>query len=151
MIRCDPPKFEPKPFPVYGPKAFAAIGSLPDTLTDRSLCITMQRKTPSQTVERFLQSKARAEIGTLCESLPAWADANRQTVESAYRKMGDLTFLGDRDAEIWMPLFAVCAVDAQGNSDVDRPEVRGEFVYPCCWGIPDTVGLYAAKANTSRI
>ena len=33
-------------FPVYGPKAFAAIGKLPDTLGDRSICIAMQRRLP---------------------------------------------------------------------------------------------------------
>ena len=57
--RCDGPKHELKHFPVYGPKAFAAIGRLPDTLTDRSIVITMQRRTKDQKVERFLTARNR--------------------------------------------------------------------------------------------
>lgn len=109
VYRCDPPKFEPKPFPVYGPKAFAAIGSLPDTLADRSLCITMQRKTGTQSVGRFLQSRAGAESETIRASLSAWAGRNRADVQNAYTQAPDLPFLRDREAELWMSLFAICA------------------------------------------
>jgi hypothetical protein len=112
VYRCEPPKFEPKPFPVYGPKAFAAIGSLPDTLADRSLCITMQRKTGAQTVGRFLQLRARAESETIRASLSAWAERNRADVQNAYMQAPDLPFLWDREAELWMSLFTTCAVAA---------------------------------------
>lgn len=110
--RCDGPKNDLKYFPVYGPKAFAAIGGLPDTLADRSLCITMQRKTAKQTVARFLQSKGRTETEPTRALLAAWAVSNRETVRAAYEGMTDLGFLTDRDADLWMPLFAVCAVAA---------------------------------------
>jgi Protein of unknown function (DUF3631) len=110
--RCDGPKNEVKHFPVYGPKAFAAIGGLPDTLADRCVCLTMQRKTESQKVDRFLSTRAKAEARPLSESLAVWAEANNSTVESVYGEMGDLGFLSDRDADLWMPLFAVCAIAA---------------------------------------
>lgn len=110
--RCDGLKNELKHFPVYGPKAFAAIGGLPDTLADRCVCITMQRKTAAQATARFLQGKARAETESLGASLTAWATNNRQTVVMAYQKTPDLNFLQDREADLWMPLFAVCAVAA---------------------------------------
>jgi hypothetical protein len=110
--RCDGPNNDVKHFPVYGPKAFAAISGLPDTLMDRSLCITMQRKTAKQTVARFLQSKARAEVNPIRQLLAKWAEENRAIVCTAYESMGDLGFLTDRDADLWMPLFAVCAVAA---------------------------------------
>jgi hypothetical protein len=110
VMRCDPPKFEPKSFPVYGPKVFAAIGSLPDTLADRSLCITMQRKSDAQIVGRFLQRKAGPEAEPINASLKAWAEHNLADVQTAYMQSPDLTFLKDREAEIWLPLFAVCAV-----------------------------------------
>jgi hypothetical protein len=110
--RCDGPKNELKHFPVYGPKAFAAIGGLPDTLMDRSLCITMQRKTAKQTVTRFLQSKVRAEVEPIRALLAMWTENNRATVRATYESMEDLGFLTDRDADLWMPLFAVCAVAA---------------------------------------
>jgi hypothetical protein len=110
--RCDGPKNELKYFPVYGPKAFAAIGRLPDTLADRSLCITMQRKNANQMVARFLQSKARMEAEPIRALLAVWAQRNETDVRAAYESMGDLIFLTDRDADLWMPLFAVCAVAA---------------------------------------
>ena len=71
VTRCEPPRNEPKSFPVYGPKAFAAIGNLPDTLADRSIRITMQRKTAAQKVERFLFSRSQAAAEPIRELLSA--------------------------------------------------------------------------------
>jgi len=110
--RCDGPKNEVKHFPVFGPKAFAAIGGLPDTLADRSICITMQRKTASQTVARFLYSKGLSEAQPIRAMQTAWAEVHGEMVRSAYEGMGDLGFLADREADLWMPLFALCAVAA---------------------------------------
>jgi len=110
--RCDGPQNKVKHFPVFGPKAFAAIGGLPDTLADRSICITMQRKTASQTVARFLNSKGKMEAEPIRALLTSWAEQQRETVRTAYEGMADLGFLTDRDADLWMPLFAVCSVAA---------------------------------------
>jgi hypothetical protein len=108
--RCEPPSNKVHHFAVYGPKAFAAIGKLPDTLADRSICITMQRKSANQAVDRFLQGRAGADAEPLRESLTAWAELQTGTVRDTYEGMSDLGFLTDRDADLWMPLFAVCAV-----------------------------------------
>ena len=106
--RCDGPEHKVRHFPVYGPKAFAAIGTLPDTLADRCIHVTMQRKTPSQTVDRFLQGRAKDDAEPVRESLVEWAKAYQESVRCAYENMADLKFLSDRD--LWMPLFAVCTV-----------------------------------------
>jgi hypothetical protein len=108
--RCDGPEHKVRHFPVYGPKAFAAIGTLPDTLADRCIHVTMQRKTPSQTVDRFLQGRAKDDAEPVRESLVEWAKAYQESVRCAYENMADLKFLSDRDADLWMPLFAVCTV-----------------------------------------
>jgi len=110
--RCDGPDHKVVPFPVYGPKAFAAIGTLPDTLADRCIHLTMQRKTPSQTVDRFLQGRAKADAEPVRESLMEWAETRYELVHAEYEGMDDLRFLSDRDADLWMPLFAVCTVAA---------------------------------------
>jgi len=117
--RCVPPDFAVRNFPVYGPKAFAAIGTLPDTLADRCIHVTMQRKTPSQTVGRFLQGRAKADAEPISESLVEWAETCQEPVRRAYENMHDLKFLSDRDADLWMPLFAVCTEAA--------PERLGEL------------------------
>lgn len=110
--RCDGPKNELKFFPVYGPKAFAAIGRLPDTLADRCICLEMQRKTTSQHVERFLSNRARMTAEPILEALSDWAKKNEARTEAAYEHLEDLGFLSDRDADLWMPLFAICSVAA---------------------------------------
>jgi hypothetical protein len=110
--RCDGPEHKVRHFPVYGPKAFAAIGTLPDTLADRCIHVTMQRKTPSQSVDRFLQGRAKADAEPVRESLVEWAETRSESVQAEYEGMNDLKFLSDRDADLWMPLFAVCTVAA---------------------------------------
>ncbi len=116
--RCDGPEHEVRHFPVYGPKAFATIGTLPDTLSDRCIHVTMQRKTDSQTVGRFLQGRAKADAVPLQASLAKWAKTHKKAISSAYESIDDLKFLSDdRDADLWMPLFSVCTVAAPGRLD----------------------------------
>jgi len=117
VTRCEPPNWEVRHFKVYGPKAFAAIGGLPDTLADRSICVNMQRKTQSQRVDRFLSARAGGDARPLSESLKAWAGRSAGAVKATYEHMPDLGFLEDRDADLWMPLFAVCAVVAPARTE----------------------------------
>jgi hypothetical protein len=91
---------------------FACIGSLPDTLADRCVIIQMQRRTEQQSVERFLHARAQTSAEPIRESLTAWATDQNELVRTAYELMPDLGFLKDRNAEVWMPLFAVCSVVA---------------------------------------
>ena len=108
--RCVPPDWAVEHFPVYGPKVFAAIGRLPDTLADRCIRIPMQRKTASQTTERFLFARTPAEAEPIHAELSKWTASNADSVCQAYNGMGDLSFLADREADLWMPIFALCAV-----------------------------------------
>ncbi len=119
VTRCEPPNWEVRHFPVYGPKAFAAIGGLTDTLADRCIVIPMQRKAASQAVGRFLQGRAKADADPIRVSFTEWAETCQESVRAAYEGMDDLKFISDRDADIWMPLFAVCTIAA--------PEQLGEL------------------------
>ena len=117
IARCHGQKHELKHFPVYGPKAFAVIGRLPDTLTDRRIVITMQRRTADQRVERFLAPRAKADTKAMRGHLASFGQTYHGAIEQAYNRLldADLKFLGDRDADLWMPLFAVCTVAAPGR------------------------------------
>lgn len=119
VTRCEPSgkDWEPVPFPVHGFKAFAAIGKLPDTLSDRCICIPMQRKPGSQTVARFLFARTPAEAEPLRNTISAWAGSRLDAVRESYESMSDLGFLEDREADLWMPLFAVCTVGASDRID----------------------------------
>jgi hypothetical protein len=95
---------------VYCPKALAAIGSLPDTITDRAIVIRMQRRTREEKIERFLLQKVKPQARETVKRIVAWGKQNRGTIEAAYTDAPDLDFLEDRDAESWAPLFSILAV-----------------------------------------
>lgn len=114
VARCEGKKNQLRYFPVYGPKAFAAIRELPDTLLDRSIVVEMQRRLPSDSVERFLRAMARYQSEPLRLSLKQYAQEHLEDIGSAYEHAvrSDLKFLSDREADLWIPLFAICAVYA---------------------------------------
>jgi hypothetical protein len=117
ILRCVGPTNNLKHFPVYGPKAFAVIGGLPDTLTDRSIVVTMQRRTVGQHVERFLAARAKKDVKAVCDALADFAKSDHEGVEQAYHQLldDDLKFLTDRETDLWLPLFALCSVAAPGR------------------------------------
>ena len=112
VTRCVPPDWEVEHFPVYGPKVFAAIGRLPDTLSDRCIRVPMQRKTTTQPVARFLFAKTPAEAAPVRDSIAAWAESRRDDVRDEYEGIEDIPLLADREVDLWMPLVAVCLVAA---------------------------------------
>jgi hypothetical protein len=124
--RCDGPKNELRHFSVYGPKAFAAIGRLPDTLMDRSIVITMQRRSADQPVERLLYANAKAESKPIALKLAAFRESRAGEVRTAYERLmkEDLQFLSDRDADLWIPLFALCSVVAPEKMPHMRASAR---------------------------
>jgi hypothetical protein len=111
-IRCAEGGARIERYNVFCPKALAAIGSLPDTISDRSICVPMQRRTRDERVERFLFQRAELEARAIRERVASWVVQNTDTVAAAYANAPDLDFIGDRDAEAWMPLFSVLAVIA---------------------------------------
>jgi hypothetical protein len=100
---------------VFCPKALATIGSLPETITDRAICIQMQRRIHAERIERFLFQKVEPEARKVRERFAPWAKHHQDTIQAAYVDAPDLDFLGDRDAEVWIPLFAILAVADSGR------------------------------------
>lgn len=93
-------------FDVYGPKAIAGIGNLPDTVTDRSIRIRLKRRASGETVAKFRRRFAESEASPLRDGPPP---------------MGTLVpdvpvpdELNDRAADSWEPLLAIA--DAAGGS-----------------------------------
>jgi hypothetical protein len=102
----------PKEFPVFGPKALAGIGDLPDTLADRSLRIRLDRLGPGERVERLLESKPPAEVDGLRESLAAWADLAVEQLKALDPEIP--AELDDRAADACLALLAIADL-AGGN------------------------------------
>jgi hypothetical protein len=95
--------------------------SLEEALADRAICITMQRETASQTVARFLHSKARSEVEPIRALQTAWAELHRETVHAVYEEMPDLGFLTDPDADFGCTIRPLCC------SRAGWPSTRGNL------------------------
>lgn len=109
VIRCfggNGKDYKMRDFETFCPKVIVLIGTLPDTLADRCIPVQMKRRT-DETLERFRFGRAKRETKSLVRSVNQWARANRTAVKRWYEK-NDLTCLADREAELWLPLFAVC-------------------------------------------
>lgn len=107
--RCVGQGHEIAEFRVYCPKVLCRIGKLPETIADRSIVVPMQRRKPCESVERFIHKRVEAAtepIGTASEMICA---AKRTQIIEAYETL-ELDFLQDRDAECWLPLFAMLSV-----------------------------------------
>jgi hypothetical protein len=96
-------------FSIYCPKIVAGIGRFPETVTDRAICVSMQRRKNSEVVSRFLYRSAEPEGQALRERAERFVGQRKSEIEAAYES-ADLAFLPDRDAEAWQPLFALLAV-----------------------------------------
>jgi hypothetical protein len=94
-----------KDFPVFSPKAIAGIGTLPDTVADRSIPIELQRRRPSEGVERFRQRKVGPQALPLQEAAAAWAQAHLEALTEAEPELPEE--LDDRAQDIIEPLLAI--------------------------------------------
>ena len=87
----------------WAPKAIAMIGLPPNTILDRSIVISLQRKPRNEVVEKLRFDRlAMVDIGPVAAR---WADYSRDALSAADPDVPD--GLGDRQADSWRPLLAV--------------------------------------------
>jgi hypothetical protein len=116
VIRCEGGNgkaYQPREFETFCPKVLILIGALPETLGDRCIPIQMKRHVQEK-LERFRIARVKAETRPIQAAAKEWARRNRAQVERWYNT-NDVTCLVDREAELWLPLFAVCFVAAPGR------------------------------------
>jgi hypothetical protein len=104
-------------FPVFGPKAIAGLGRLPDTVADRAIPVELRRRRPSERVERFRLRKAEREAVPVHDALRAWAEANLDALSRAEPELPDE--LDDRAQDIVEPLLVIA--DAAPYRRAQRP------------------------------
>jgi hypothetical protein len=97
-----------KQFPVFGPKALAGIGKLPDTVTDRSIPILMLKRKRTEPVQRFRERTVRKEAAPIAAALAEALAALPPALETDIP-----TELPDRAGDGWEPLLAIA--DAAGG------------------------------------
>jgi hypothetical protein len=93
-----------KRYSTYCPKAFGLIGRLTPTLMDRSIEITMRRKTAGEIVGR-LRRRDNDEHAILRQKCRRWADDNIEALRTAPEMVA--TGLDDRAIDCWEPLLII--------------------------------------------
>jgi hypothetical protein len=103
--RCVGPKQDLQEFEVYCCKALAGIGSLPDTVADRSIPIRLRRRKAAEKVARFRRREVEPVASTLRDQLTAWASGSVDELRDARPVMP--AEISDRAEEAWEPLIAI--------------------------------------------
>jgi len=102
-LRCVGPKQTPTEFPSFAMAALAGIGSLPDTITDRAVNVTMRRRRPDEQVSQFRTRRDGPILADLHDRLSEWAADAAGKLADAEPDMP----VEDRAADTWEPLVAV--------------------------------------------
>jgi hypothetical protein len=104
--KCTTKSHELQEFKSFGPKAFAGIGKVPDTVASRSIVIEMTRKRPGEQVASFHYRDMEEAKKPLVAALEAWSKSG--VVEQL--RQARPTFpdgFGDRQKDICEPLLAI--------------------------------------------
>ncbi len=106
-------------FECYCPKAFVLIGDVYDTLRDRCIMVTMRRRSPIEAASenKFRRAMVEPEAANLRDKMHALVMDHQSEIESAYAEMHSLSFLNDRDEELWSSLFAMARVLCPNRMD----------------------------------
>lgn len=113
VSRCVGKSFELRDFAVFCPRAIAGIGSLPDTIADRSIPIRMARRTRDEAVASFgarQRRDAEVEARGLREATERWVTQNIEALKDSRPEIP--TTLSDRAQDGAEPLLAIA--DAAG-------------------------------------
>ena len=124
VLRCvgEGSKQRVEQFDVFGAKALAGIGHLPDTLADRSISIRMKRRAPGESVQRLSEKRPPADAARLREDAERWATENHAALDAAEPKLPPE--LDDRAQDTAEPLLAIA--DLAGGDW--PPRVRSALV-----------------------
>jgi putative DNA primase/helicase len=95
---------KPRRFSTWAPKAIATIRKLADTLQDRSVIVTLQRKPRDAKVER-LRRRDTEEFKSLRSQAARWAADNFDKLVDPDPAVPEV--LNDRAADNWRPLLAI--------------------------------------------
>jgi putative DNA primase/helicase len=107
VVRCEGDQNEPKKFSTWCPKAIALIGSIADTLEDRSIHIEMKRKTDEDEIAPLRSDRIAGELDPLRRKLARWTRDNNH-VGGLDPAVPDN--LNDRAKDNWRPLIAIAEV-----------------------------------------
>src|SRR5262249_54081591 len=94
-------------FSVFCPKAFAGIGDLPDTISDRTIRIRLERRKRNgeEEIERYRIREQTDAAAELRDKLAQSLDPHLDHLRDLHPDLPDQ--LDDRAQDIWEPLLAI--------------------------------------------
>ena len=104
----------------FCPKAIAGIGSLPDTIANRSIPLRLQRKLASERIERFRRRRVEPESSVLRVALELWA---HDFVSAEHSEPDGLDDLPDRAADICESLLMIAKTCGDETTALAREAV----------------------------
>ena len=110
VLRTVGDDHEPRAFATYAAVAIGLIGTLPDTLADRSIPVVLKRKLSSEVTESFRIDRV-GHLEVLARKAARWAADNAEAIAKADPDMPP--GVHSRAADNWRPLFAIA--DAAGG------------------------------------
>jgi len=111
VLRLVGDDHEPRRFSTWAATVIAMIGSLPDTLEDRSVSVRLRRRRPDETVTPFRLDRT-ADLDRLASMAARWAADHLDDLRRADPDMPPA--LVNRAADNWRPLLAIA--DAAGGA-----------------------------------
>jgi Fe-S-cluster formation regulator IscX/YfhJ len=103
--------WEPKSFPVYGPKALAGIEALADTLSDRAFVIRLQRT--GDRMPRLNVRRLEGQAVRIRQDLERWSARHTEDIQGMYEALPDtlpqLAAYDDRFQDIAEPLCVLAS------------------------------------------
>jgi Protein of unknown function (DUF3631) len=108
--RWDAGRRQPEDCPTFAMAAVAAIGGLPDTITDRAVVIAMRRRAPGETVAQWRTRRDPPRLRQLGTQVHDWITAHLDELADADPALP----IDDRDADNWAPLAAVADLAGGG-------------------------------------
>ena len=103
VLRTVGPQHEVTAFETFAPAVLAAIGQLPDTITDRGVNIRLRRRKHTEQVNQFRLRRDLPPLIEHKEKLSDWVRGNLDVLSEAEPD----TPLEDRAADVWEPLLAI--------------------------------------------
>ncbi len=100
-------------FPVFCAKALAGIGTLPDTIADRSIRIDLQRRLPGEPIHRLRRRLIGDEAEELRGTVARLAKTGIEELRKATPPLPDE--LSDRAQDAWEPLLAIADIAGLGE------------------------------------
>jgi hypothetical protein len=108
VVRCEPPKFEPKEFAIFAPIALAGIGTnaIPETVADRAIMIEMRRMFPYEKILEFESDEVDHYFAPLKRKLEIFAKVNEKRYAGIKPELPRES-LNPRARDVWKPLYKV--------------------------------------------